>query len=118
MKFNRATYFSLFFLMSFLVSFGTNTYKNIQTSVSKIDLTHKGLTSFSNKETLSSSNLEFLYEENENETENDFHIQSFILPFFISYFQYEVLQPVIFSAKPLAEKLANPIYISVRNFRL
>ncbi|MBL7934233.1 MAG: hypothetical protein JNM51_00310 [Bacteroidia bacterium] len=118
MKLNRATYFSLFFLVSFLVSFGTNTYKNIQTSVSKNDLNHKGVLSFSAKESRSASNPEFLYEESESETENDFHAQVFTLPFFITYFQYESLQPKLVSAQPLAEKQTTPIYIEVCNFRI
>lgn len=118
MKLNKSTYFALFFLINFLVSFGTNTYKNSQSIIPKLDLNHTKAISFSNKGANSISNPEFLYEEGENESENELQIQSFHLPFFISYFQYEVLQPISVSTKPLVEKLSNPIYISICNFRI
>lgn len=118
MKLTRSTYFSLFFLLSFLASFSAGTYKHIHSSVSKSDLQHTHELAYSKQENNAGSDTEFLFEENENETENEFHIQSFILPFFISYFQYEVLKPTTITAKPIAEQLSNPIYISVCNFRI
>lgn len=118
MKLNKSTYFSLFFLFCFLASFSANTYQNIQSVYSKSHVnTSKGL-SFSTKEENSTSSNDFLFEENETETENDFQAQVFILPFFITYFQYEFLQPKLVSAQPLAEKLTTPIYIEVCNFRI
>lgn len=118
MKLNKSRYYSLFFLFCFLASFSVNTYKNTQTVYSKSHLsTHKGL-SVSNKEENSSSSNDFLFEENETETENDFQAQVFTLPFFITYFQYELLQPTLVSAQPFAEKLTTPIYIEVCNFRI
>ncbi len=118
MKLSKSTYFAFFFLLCFLASFSASTYKNINTSISKTTLKHSKTTSVSSKDEDSKLDNEFLFEENENEAENDFQAQSFILPFFISYFQYEILQPIAFSEKPLAEKLSNPIYISVCNFRI
>lgn len=72
----------------------------------------------SSKDADSSSDKEFLFEENETNSENEFQVQSFILPFLISCSQYEVFEPIIISAQPLAEKLSNPIYLSVCNFRI
>ena len=118
MKLSKSTYFAFFFLFCFLASFGASTYKNINSSVFKTFIKHSKAISVSAKEDGSSIDSEFLFEENENETENDFQAQSFVLPFFISYFQYEVLQPIRFSEKPFSEKLSNPIYIAVCNFRI
>ena len=118
MKLSKSTYFSIFFLFCFLASFSVNTYKNINTTVSKSDSQHSKIISFSCKENNSIADNEFLFEENESETENNFQAQIFILPFFITYFQYELFQPKLISAKPLAEKLTNPIYIEVCNFRI
>jgi len=59
-----------------------------------------------------------LSEKNETENESDFELQALILPFFISYFQLEISQPVIQQAQPLAEKTSSPIYVSVCNFRI
>lgn len=119
MKLNKATYFAFFFLFCFLASFSADMYRNIHTSESsKPHLKHSKSLSVSSKETTFSINNEFLFEETENETENDFQAQSFLLPFFISYFQYETLSPIVLFAKPLAENLSNPIYISICNFRI
>ncbi len=118
MKTSKSTYFSLFFLFCFLASFSVNTYKNTQTVYSKSHLsTHKGV-SLSNKEENNSPSNDFLFEENETETENDFQAQVFTLPFFITFFQYESVEPKLVSAQPLAEKLTTPIYIEVCNFRI
>lgn len=118
MKLNKSTYFSLFFLFCFLASFSASTYKNILTPSSKASIKNSKLITVSTKEETESASNDFLFEENETETENDFQAQVFILPFFISYFQYESFQPKLVSAKPLAEKLTTPIYIEVCNFRI
>ena len=118
MKLNKSTYFSLFFLFCFLASFSANTYKSINTKLATCSLKHSKAISLSSKEDKSLSDNEFLFEENETETENDFQAQVFTLPFFITYFQYESFQPKPISAQPLAEKLTNPIYIAVCNFRI
>jgi hypothetical protein len=57
-------------------------------------------------------------EEVENESENDLHEPSILLPFSIAYIDFEVPQFSPVSAQPLAKKLNNPIYLSVRNFRI
>ena len=118
MKLNKSTYFSFFFLFCFLASFSASTYKNINTVASKSAFKNNKTLSVSTKEDNGSSTTDFLFEENETETENDFQAQVFTLPFFITYFQYEFFQPKLISAQPLAEKLTNPIYIAVCNFRI
>ncbi|MBK6984655.1 MAG: hypothetical protein IPH32_07800 [Bacteroidetes bacterium] len=118
MKTNKSTYFSLFFLFCFIASFSANTYQNIQTVYSKSHFSTNKSVSLSNKEQNNSSSNDFLFEENETETENDFTAQVFILPFFITFFQYESVEPKLVSAQPLAEKLTTPIYIEVCNFRI
>jgi len=118
MKLNKSTYFSAFFLLCFLSSFSAVTFKNLHTSFSKSEIQHQHHLSFSSEERNAAADTEFLFDETENESENDFEAQTLLLPFFISYFQYEQYIPKLISAKPLAEKLANPIYITVCNFRI
>jgi len=118
MKLTKSTYFSLFFLVCYLGSFSANTYRRFDTKFTTCSLKHIKAISFSSKEDNCSSGNEFLFEENENETENDFQAQVFTLPFFITYFQYEISQTKLVPAQPLAEKLTNPIYIAVCNFRI
>lgn len=118
MKINKATYFASFFLLCFLASFSVNTYNCIHTISSKTNFKNSKNITVSTKEKNEAVPNDFLFEENETETENDFHAQVFILPFFIAYFQYEFFQPNFVSAQPLAEKLTTPIYIEVCNFRI
>jgi len=118
MKLNKSTYFSLFFLFCFLASFSASTYKNINTLSSKTNIKNGKHISVSTQEDSATDITDFLFEENETENENDLQAQVFILPYFITFFQYESLQPRFFSAKPLAEKLTTPIYIEVCNFRI
>ncbi len=118
MKLGKSTYLAFFFLVCFVASFGANTYRNINISNIKVSIKHSKTISVSAKEESTSLDNEFLFEETENETENDFQAQIFTLPFFITYFQYEVFKTKTISAQPLAEKLTNPIYIEVCNFRI
>lgn len=118
MKINKATYLSFFFLLCFLTSFGTRTYQNLNTTYSKTSFLSCKQCSLSTNETGKYMKTEFIFEENENESENDFELQALVLPFFISYFQNKLVQLKTISAPPLAEKLTNPIYLSVCNFRI
>ncbi len=118
MKLNKSTYFAFFFLFCFLASFSANTYKNLNTVASKLELNSTKFVSISSKEVNNNSLNDFLLEENEAETETVFLAQVFTLPYFVTYFQYELLQQKLISEKPLAEKLTNPIYITVCNFRI
>lgn len=118
MKLNKATYFSIFFLFCFLASFSTRTYQNLNVKYSKTNIISNKLTSVSSKEGGNYIKAEFIFEENENESENDFELHGFVLPFFISYFQYQLNPSQRISASPLAEKLTTPIFIEVCNFRI
>jgi len=118
MKFNKSTYFSLFFLICFIASFGAKTLQNLNTNPSFGKFNHKELAIVSHKYDSISSNSDSLVEESENETEDVFLIQAFTLPYFITYFQYDILKTQSVSANPFAEKLKNPIYIAICNFRI
>lgn len=118
MKLNRTTYFSLFFLFCFLASFSVSTFQSFSTKQTKhCSVTHHSQ-SYSQKESNSSTSPDLLFEENENEVGDDFQIQAFIIPYFVAYFFSEVVQPKLISAKPLAEKCTNPIYLAICNFRI
>lgn len=118
MRLNKATYFSFFFLFCFLASFSVNTFQALNTHSSKSDLSTKQITAFSKKEQNADTKVDFLLEENENETEDGFELLAFVLPFFISYYQFQTVLEKPVSPQPLAEKLTNPIYIAVCNFRI
>lgn len=120
MKICKTTYLSIFFLFCFTASLSASVIQNLRNSVQKSDLTHGKSSSVSNKEQNPNSGTSILLEKNENEIEieKNLYVQSFFLPFYISFFQFETSQPVVFYAKPLAEKQTNPIYIEVRNFRI
>lgn len=62
-----------------------------------------------------------LSEKNETETEDgcELQAQSVSLPSFFSYFQFEISEICSYpSVQFFAEQLPNPIYLSVRNFRI
>jgi hypothetical protein len=61
---------------------------------------------------------EMLFEKIENETEHDIHEQAILLPFSIAYFNLESPQFSRVHTQPIADKLSNPIYLSVCNFRI
>ena len=108
----------MFFLLCFLASFSASTYKSIYSKVSSCNISHNKISSVSSKVDCNLSDNEFLFEENETNSENDFQVQAILLPFFVSFFQNEVSQPTFTSAAPLAVKQSNPIYIEVCNFRI
>jgi hypothetical protein len=118
MKFCKTTYLSLFFLFCFTASFGALTVQNLRTSIHKADPSHGKSSAVSAKEENASSGTGLLLEKNENESEKSLHVQSLLLPFYISFFQCEVFQPAVYSAGSLAEKHTNSIYIEVCSFRI
>jgi hypothetical protein len=118
MKFNKSTYFSLFFLFCFLASFSVNTYKSVNFTFSNSSSKNTQTTSFSSKPLNCSDSAELIFEENESENENGFEAQFVVLPLFITDFQYPAFKQSLFSEKPFDEKLANPIYIKVCNLRI
>lgn len=72
------------------------------------------------KKEMSYSSSQLLIEENsnENESEDGFEMQEFFLPFLVSYINFDCIQLPIASVTSLAEKLTNPIYLAVCNFRI
>lgn len=118
MKFCKTTYLSLLFLFCFTASFSVNTLQNLRTPLHKADASHSKSHAVSTKEESTSSGTNLLLEKNENESEKSLLVQSFLLPFFGSLFHIGNVQPIVYSAPPLAEKHTNPIYIEVRNFRI
>lgn len=118
MKFNRSTYFSIFFLLCFIASFGAKTVQNLSTNYSLCKFNHKKLALVSHKYDNGSSSSDSILEESENETEDVFFNQVCTLPYFISYFKYDILKILPVAVNPLTEKTKNPIYVSVCNFRI
>ena len=118
MKLTKATYFSLFFLLCFLGSFSISTFQSYTTKQTKHCSIAHHTHSYSQKESNSSSNPDLLFEENENELGDGFHVQAFVIPYFVGYFLSEVSQSNPISAKPLVEIYTNPIYLSVCKFRI
>ncbi len=114
----KATYFSVFFLGCFLASFAVNTAIQYNSAPTDFHFSHSNQLSFTNKSDQSSNNINFLFEENENETEDGFQLQAFTLPFFISYYQFLITKTKPVFAKHIAINTTNPIYLSVCNFRI
>lgn len=118
MKLKKSTYFAFLFLLGFLTSFGINTYQTSSFSQIKENSTFSKDLQIASSTNSAAAQDNLLFEENENETEDGFELQSYTLPFFIAHFQYKVSNSKFISAQPLAEKQTNPIYISVCNFRI
>ena len=62
---------------------------------------------------------QLVFEENENE-KNEHVLQSLalVIPFFISYFQFEVHSPEPVTSRHWLVNVTNPIYLAVCNFRV
>jgi hypothetical protein len=118
MKFKKATYFSLFFLLSFIASVSASTISAYQSKAAAHLFSSKSSNSIHQGDFDSNSQPDVLLEENENETENEFELHEFTLPFHFSYYIYDVTITSVVSVKPLTQKRANPIYLSVCNFRI
>ena len=111
---------SILNLLLFLVSFSfysINSIAGLSASLSQ-DQIHKKYTEKQNSTDNNSSQQLSEKNETETESEKDFTAPAFVLNFFVSCFQLEVLQTSPHSAQLLAENTSNPIYISVRNFRI
>lgn len=119
MKMNKTGYFSLFFLCCFLGSFSTAAYQSIQGIHQKTTVqAHHKSTVVTCNEDCTANNDVFVLEEMEDETEEGFESQAIILPFLVSYIQFQYLHLNLFSAQSLEEQLTTPIYLSVCNFRI
>lgn len=82
------------------------------------DFTSHDILSISAKETGSGANTNLLLEKSENETEKCLSIQSFYLPSYLSYFQFEAAHQHLNFSEILTEKLTYSIYIQICNFRI
>lgn len=105
----------MLFISSLLFS-TFNSFGSGQTS----DDTNRAQHHFATKHDVGNDNSnQSVFEENENE-KNENVLQSHILtlPFLISFFQFEVSDPHPAGYQLLAANPANPIYISVCNFRI
>lgn len=117
MKSKRNKFLSVFFLLSFFFSFGSNiafsaNFTSNQTkSLSK---SHSHL----NEKTIKADLSELLIEENENEDEVDFDLALHFLPFFLDLTALTSSVDHIEIKKPELLKTTTPIYIDTCNFRI
>src|ERR1043165_6227909 len=93
MKFKRSKYISVFFFVSFFISFSTNIgLASVVTQPSAVQKTHDHLHV---KEQVPSSNIaDLLFEENENENESEFDadFSLALIPFFLTTFSLQNTQ--------------------------
>ena len=113
---NKKNILSAINLIFFLGSFFLCAYIEFSKSTLLTDKYHNEVKlTTDNKQDISDINY-LLVEENENE--DSFELVGFILPFFISDFEIDFLHFFSINVEPLKQKLSNPIYISVCNFRI
>ncbi|MEO6303890.1 MAG: hypothetical protein ABIP51_12030 [Bacteroidia bacterium] len=93
-------------------------FSSFSNSTNNQDTFHTKHQISASKDHESSDSSQLIIEENENETESGFDVQAFVLPFLVSFLQISPAQDRHFSVSPLSEKLTNPIYLSVCNFRI
>lgn len=120
MKTPRHKILSSIFLLVFLSAFSSGLYISLSNSLPELAhfSAHKELKSTNNSK---SGSNEFLYEENETESETELglELQALVLPFFVSSFYSLTETNVNFNftfCKPLFS--SEPIYVSIRNFRI
>lgn len=118
MKLKKHIFFPIFFLICFISSFGASVYKDINTVVNHNNCKNDKTVAFSEKENSDTNSNEFIFEENENETEDSFSAQTFVLPYLVTCFQYEEFIPHEIYTRTIVQKASNRIYISVCNFRI
>jgi len=105
-------------LILFLGSFSLFTINSLANSKGSQSADHVPQHITSRQDAITDGSSQQLSEKNETENEGDFELQALTLPFSLSFFQFEIAQPVIQAAQPLAEKTVHPIYVSVCNFRI
>ena len=118
MKSKKATYFSYILLFGFLSSFGLNTLRlDFAKPVSDKSKHESGfsLSGFSDTDNLQGG---LLFEETENELEDGFEADLFTISFINACTGVLVFESIRFFSKSLFEKVTNPIYLSVCNFRI
>ncbi|MBS1634549.1 MAG: hypothetical protein JST26_01415 [Bacteroidetes bacterium] len=122
MKFKKATYLSILLLSSFLLSVSLNIAFGFYSNPldGSLSMKHQTVSSSDNGLNISSSfnNAKATESENESDFEDAFTIQEFIIPFIFSFAQIEEIQPLTVANTEVSLAEANPIYISVHNFRI
>jgi len=122
MKLKKATYLSLILLTSFLVSVSLNIAFGYHLGVSRSLSLRQQTVSTSDNSDQNISNA-FNFVKTESETENDledaFMCQTFLVPGLFSFFNSNDAQHGIPAAgENTVSPEPNPIYIAVRNFRI
>jgi len=114
--------FSLFTLILFIGSFCFTSLSGFSFTQNSPNLDHSQKRFVTKQDIENNRCSQLLCEKNENETENKnenrMQDQAFLLPFFFSYFQFEVSESPTITVEPLAVKQTNPIYLTVCNFRV
>jgi hypothetical protein len=118
MKLNKATYFSIFFLLCFTASFSLSNFQNLKTVTTHLKCNHGNSIEVNDANNCDTNASDFLFEENENDGEDFLQIQSFVLPYLIAYTRLQATSTKIIYSNPLSLKVTKPIYISVCNFRI
>ena len=84
----------------------------------KVDQNHLKIVINASQSSGDISCSQLLGEEIETEADHDLHVQSFVLPFSIVYLNLDSPRIFNISDRPSSETIFNPIYKSVRNFRI
>jgi hypothetical protein len=120
MKFKRSKYISVFFFVSFFISFSANIgLASIVTPPLQADQkTHDHLRV--TEQMPSSTIADLLFEENENEDENEFEadLSQGLVPFFLTTFSFQNTLDLFHDPIVTVAKTEAPIYIKVANFRI
>jgi len=122
MKLKKATYLSLILLTSFLVSVSLNIAFSYHLGASRsLSLRQQTVSTSDNGE--QNINTAFNFVKTESETENDledaFVGQTFLVPTLFSFFNpTEAQHRVPVAGESVVSPAPNPIYIAVRNFRI
>ena len=116
MRKQKTTYLPYFFLLCFVISFGLGSLVFNQFTDNKSN-SNKSI-SVSKKSNSKSNDNETLFEENENETESETIFGQVLISFFTFFFHKELSYNKVFSYTQLSQNTANPIYLSVCNFRI
>jgi hypothetical protein len=118
MQMKRNTYFSLFFLFTFLMSFGINTYQGNIFATKRSLVKQTAETHFSSTENSEATSCNLLFEEENEQEEDGSETQAYTCPFLFSFFHIEILLPHFTTIVSSTEERTNPIYIAVCNFRI
>lgn len=117
MKTNKYKILSALFLFVFLSAFSSGLYISLSNSLPNLAHFSKAKEI---KRNSNSNTEEFVYEENETESENELNLEHFVfsLPFFVTCFNAEISVNLFVVDKPIIQKPDTPIYLSVCNFRI